>query len=166
MLTSLVALSLLLHPGENPHVLDTVDAFFVALERADRAAFEDLVREGTVFHTVRRGEDGEVRHSTTDRDAWLDGLAGQEGKIVEVYWTPSVSVSPIGLAQVWAPYYVEYEGKPLHCGVDAFTLAHTPEGRWQIIGLADTRDPEGCERLGYESAQTLRPQSLVPKLSG
>ena len=163
MISLLAALAMTV-PADEASVLETIDAFFVALERADRAAFEEMIAPETRLRTVRMGEDGAVQTSAQDREAFLGGLGGLEGKIVELYWDPVVSISPIGLAQVWAPYYIEFEGRPVHCGVDAFTLTYMDE-QWKVTDLHDTRDPGGCERLGLEEArERMRPESLKPLL--
>lgn len=164
MLPILLALTMTV-PADEATVLDTIDAFFVALERADRATFEEMIAPDTRLRTARLDEGGQVTTSAVSRETFLDGLEGQEGKIVELYWDARVNVTPVGIAQVWTPYYIEYEGRPLHCGVDAFTLTFI-DGRWRITDLHDTRDPSGCERLGLEEARgEMRPVALRSRLS-
>lgn len=147
-------------------ILDVLDRFFIALERADTAAMEDLVDGDTLLRSLRQGPGGRPAESTVGRDAWLEGLAGKQGAIVELYWDPKVEVSPLGLGTAWVSYVVEVNGSRAHCGVDAFTLVRR-EGGWVITGLHDTRDPGGCARLGLEGARgTMRPAALRPLLKG
>jgi hypothetical protein len=162
MIALLSALLVFGSPTED-EILSTIDDFFIALEAADRETLERMVAEDAILRSLRRGESGVPVVATQTRDAWLGGLEGQGGKIVEVYWDPDVKVSPLGLAEVWAPYFIEYEGRPIHCGIDHFTLVRSLDG-WIVTGLHDTRDPEGCERLGYPDARSLRPGALVGKL--
>ena len=149
---------------EEEAVLTVVDDFFVALERADAGAFRGMVEADAQLQGMRPGPKGVPKTKLETREPWLAGLQGQEGKIVELYWDPVVNISPVGLAHVWTPYYIEYEGKPIHCGIDAFTLVKR-EGGWKITNLHDTRDPDGCDRLGLDEAKNrMRPLSLKPKL--
>lgn len=165
LLPSLLAASLLAAPAaEEEQVLSVLDRFFIALERADTDAMRAMVEESAVLTSLRPGEDGLPQTRPTTRDVWLEGLEGLEGVIVELYWDPKVEISPVGLAHAWVPYVVEANGERIHCGVDAFTLIERDDG-WRINALYDTRDPEGCERLGLEEArETMRPVALRAKL--
>lgn len=165
MLTLIAAAALTLASPTEEEILAEIDGFFIALERADQERLGVLLDEEMSLYTLRkrpgRAKFEGVRGS---RERFLAGLEGQEGKIVELYWDAKVEVSPAGLATVWAPYYIEYDGAALHCGVDAFTLVKTDE-RWVITSIHDTRDPEGCERLGLEEArERMRPAALRPLL--
>lgn len=42
------------------------------------------------------------------------------------------------LATAWTPYEFYYNGKKIHCGVDAFQLYKIDKG-WKILTIADTR---------------------------
>jgi len=149
---------------EQEQILDVLDRFFVALERADTDAFKTVIEEEATLTSLRPGEDGLPQTRAVDRDTFLAGLEGLEGVIVELYWEPTVMVSPVGLAQAWVPYVVEANGKRVHCGVDNFTLIKRQAG-WVITGLDDTRDPASCERLGLEPHRAeLRPVTLRPLL--
>jgi len=164
-LLSVAALSSAAAPEEDT-VLSIVDDFFVALERADAGAFRGMVEVDAQLQGMRPGPEGVPKTQLETREPWLERLGGLEGKIVELYWDPVVNISPVGLAHVWTPYYIEYEGKTIHCGIDAFTLVKR-EGGWKITNLHDTRDPDGCDRLGLDGAKDrMRPVSLKPKLQG
>lgn len=160
----LTAVILTASSAEEEAVLDMLDRFFVALERADTDAMRTMVEEETILTSLRPGEDDLPQTRASTRDAWLEGLEDLEGVIVELYWSPQVRISPVGLAHAWVPYVVEANGERVHCGVDAFTLIQR-EGGWRITGLYDTRDPDGCERLGLEEGRDqLRPVALRAKL--
>ncbi|MEM7739614.1 MAG: hypothetical protein AAF225_02290 [Pseudomonadota bacterium] len=160
----LAALALAAPSSQEEAILDVLDRFFVALERADTDTMRAMMDDKAALTSLRPGEASAPIVNTTDRDQWLEGLAGLEGVIVELYWDPKVEISPVGLAHAWVPYVVEANGERIHCGIDAFTLVRR-EGGWIISGLYDTRDPEGCERLGVEGArETMRPVALRAKL--
>ncbi|MEO1041578.1 MAG: hypothetical protein AAFX52_04745 [Pseudomonadota bacterium] len=162
---SLLSALALSSASSNPEeILDVLDRFFVALERADADAMRSMVEEGTLLTSLRRGEDDVPATQATERDDWIGSLDGLEGVIVELYWSPKVEVSPVGLAHAWVPYVVEANGERVHCGVDAFTLIKRESG-WRISGLYDTRDPHGCDRLSLEEGrETMRPAALRAKL--
>ncbi len=166
MLTFLAALAMTLAAPSEDEILAEMDAFFVALSRADAQALGAMLHEDMVLNTLRKrpGEDG-FELIRGDRDQFLRSLEGlAEGAIVELYWDAKVEISPAGLATVWAPYYIEFGGNALHCGIDAFTLVWQDE-RWVITALHDTRDPSGCERLGLDGARDrMRPEALRPLL--
>ncbi|MEO1656877.1 MAG: hypothetical protein AAFR65_04080 [Pseudomonadota bacterium] len=158
------ALALSAASAEEERVLDLLDRFFVALERADLNVMRSIVDENADVTTLIPDNDGTVVVNTVTRDGWLAGLDGMEGVIVELYWSPKVEISPIGLSHAWVPYVVEVNGKRSHCGVDAFTMVERPEG-WRISDIHFTRDPSGCERLGLEDARgEMRPAALRAKL--
>ena len=149
---------------EEEAVLEVLDAFFVALERADIPAMETMVDAQASMMSLRPGKQGLPQTKASDRETFTMGLEGLEGVIVELYWDPKVQVSPVGLAQAWVPYVVEANGKRVHCGVDNFTLVKRETG-WGFTGRYDTRDPESCDRLGMEEAHDrMRPVSLRAKL--
>lgn len=162
---SLLAAIAMTTAAPQDEVLDQIDAFFIALYEADTEALGAMMDDELQLFTLRkrpgRAKFEEVRGT---REGFLAGLEGQKRKINEVYWDAKVQTSPAGLATVWVPYYLEYEGAPLHCGVDAFTLVKGDTG-WRITNIHDTRDPEGCARLGKDEAKgRMRPEKLVKLL--
>jgi hypothetical protein len=49
------------------------------------------------------------------------------------------------LAFVWTPYDLYFNGKFIHCGVDAFVLLKI-NNQWKISSLVDTRRKQGCNQ--------------------
>lgn len=49
------------------------------------------------------------------------------------------------LAFVWTPYELYFNGKFIHCGVDAFVLLKL-DHQWKISSLIDTRRKHGCNQ--------------------
>ena len=92
---------------------------------------------------------------TTNKDGVPELRPGQLQKFLNAVGTPhdvkwsepiwDVKIQMDGnLAQVWAKYAFYLGEKFSHCGVDAFQLFKSTDGKWRIFYLADTRRTEGC----------------------
>lgn len=162
----LVLASAAAQPAVDEAVLTVVDEFFLAFERADTEKLRSLMDDRFSITALAPGKDeGAPVSRVSLADAWLQSLEGQEGVLVELYWDPVVQIAPTGLAHVWAPYYIEAGGNPVHCGHDAFTLIKR-EGGWKISDVHYTGDPQSCEDLGLdEAAERLRPAALRARLT-
>jgi hypothetical protein len=154
-------------PPSEEAVLDVVDRFFEAYHARDAETGLGLITDEAVGRQVVMAEGGRPIGLSPPIDiaAFVRRWAELETRNAELYWEPKVELTE-GLAQVFAPYVLEVDGKLVHCGVDAFTLVES-SGEWRIEAIQFTAEPTGCERLGYDpNRDDLRPLSLVQHLSG
>ncbi|MEM1381613.1 MAG: hypothetical protein AAGH41_13415 [Pseudomonadota bacterium] len=150
--------------AEEAEVLAVVDAFFEAYYAKDVDGFYATLMDDARGRSVRPDGAGGLKISPNAPVAEVFGDLSQFPTVVEVYWDPEVRIRG-GVAQFWAPYYLEVNGVPIHCGIDAFTLIQSTEG-WKLHSLDYTAEPDACSALGYDRAnEDLRPRSLVGQLS-
>lgn len=124
-------------------VTATVQRFFDAMAKEDRAAIADLVLPGSVFTAVRApGEPSAPARRVTVEDF----VANLRPGLDERTWTPRVSLRGDLVATLSAPYEFKLDGKTTHCGIDVFTLVKSG-GTWKIAGLAWTQEPNACPEL-------------------
>jgi len=135
-------------------VLETVDAFFIALAAGDADALEALVTpEGVTVRLTPETEAAPRYGRLADIVA-----AFREGKgtpVVEPYWSPTV-LRRGPLAVVWAPYEVSVDGALIHCGIDTFLLS-SHDGDWKIDAVSYTAEPSACDELRPEDRSVMRP---------
>jgi hypothetical protein len=126
-------------------VLAVVKALFTALKAKDTAKMRSLHEPGArlVFTATR---DGQPRIRSVPLDDFLQNIARSESAIEERIFEPQVRIDD-NLATVWNRYEFLVDGKPDHCGVDAFQLARFADG-WKVIAIADTQRP--CEGAAPE----------------
>jgi hypothetical protein len=119
-------------------VLAVVNALFTALKAKDTARMRSLHEPGTrlVFTATR---DGQPRIRTVSLNEFLQIIARSATAIEERIFDPQVRIDD-NLATVWNRYEFLVDGKPDHCGVDAFQLARFADG-WKVIAIADTQRP-------------------------
>jgi hypothetical protein len=99
-----------------------------------------------ILHEDYRAESWQL--SDTGRFVFLetrDHLLAQIATLRPGQWDvrllhTSMNIDPNGLAVVWAKYVFYSEGRLNHCGYEAYTLVHTPQG-WKVINFADTDTP-------------------------
>ena len=146
-------------PEASPHeeaILKAVDDFFIALGKPDAAMMDDLIMPGAIT-VIAAPEKGEVQ--TIGTVALLPKAGEPFRKIRERYWDPVV-LERGGLAVVWAPYIIHIDDEFSHCGVDVFNLS-SRDGAWKIDTVSFTREPSGCDALGYADDLVTRPDFSV-----
>lgn len=128
-------------------------------ERAVAAIVHDLfdaMRSGDSA-TVRRVFHPEARMVTSFRrdDQPMVAIEEDLSGFVEMVGTPHEEVyderiwgllirTDGDFAMAWMNYAFYLGSEFSHCGIDLMEMVRTTDG-WQIIGLADTRQREGCE---------------------
>lgn len=124
-------------------VTATVQRFFDAMAKEDRATIAEVVLPGTQFTAVRVTADAPP---VTRRLSVEDFAKTLRPGLNERMWTPTVSLRGDALATLSAPYEFQLDGKTTHCGIDVFTLVKDA-GAWKIAGLAWTQEPSACAEL-------------------
>ena len=144
------------HP-EAPHrgeILDTVDAFFLALASSDADAIAALHSPGAVNVIAEPEKGASIRYRPVSE---MIGRIknGAFPKFRERYWDPTV-LERGGLAVVWAPYSIDQDGARQHCGVDIFNLSKHGK-TWKIDSLSFTIEPSACGEINPGGAAIIRP---------
>jgi hypothetical protein len=121
-------------------VLGVIGALFTALKAKDTAKMRSLHDSGARL-VLTSTRDGQPRIRSVPLDEFLGIIARNESAIEERIFEPQVRIDD-NLATVWNRYEFLVDGKPDHCGVDAFQLARFADG-WKVIAIADTQRP--CE---------------------
>jgi hypothetical protein len=124
-------------------VTATVQRFFDAMAKEDRATIAEVVLPGTLFTAVRVTADAPP---VTRRLSVEDFAKNLRPGLNERMWSPRVSLRGDALATVSAPYEFQLDGKTTHCGIDVFTLVKDA-GAWKIASLAWTQEPAACDEL-------------------
>ena len=142
----IAAMALAAAPTPDPReiaVTETVQRFFDAMAKEDRATLAQVVLPGTLFTAVRVAADGppEPRRFSVE-----DFARNLRPGLDERMWAPRVSVRGDVLATLSAPYEFKLDGKTTHCGIDVFTLVKDA-GAWKIASLAWTQEPNACDEL-------------------
>lgn len=128
-------------------VLAAVQLWLDALETNDAEAFKKLTHPDGVAFSARYLPGQErirVRSNRTD----LESAGKPRPRYTERFWNPTVLVRA-DLAQFWAPYSFDIDGKRSHCGIDSFSLMRI-EGRWMVTNASWTVEPPetSCAALG------------------
>ena len=142
---------------ESPHraeILETVDAFFLALGAPDAEAMATLLIPGSMNVVSNPENDTPLRYSLA-QDLLTELTDPAFPKIRERYWDPVV-LQRGELAVVWTPYIIDVGDKFSHCGIDIFNLSRHEDG-WKIDNTSYTREPSACDALGYSKDMKTRP---------
>jgi len=135
-------------PGEEA-ILETVDAFFLAMAKKDADAMSTFLAPGATMVALGYGERaGPPRRSSIE--SFIERLREDESSAAaqEVYWRPTV-LQRRDLAVVWAPYKIDVAGDRLHCGIDVFNMSQE-NGKWLIDSISFTMEPDACPELEPE----------------
>lgn len=127
---------------ERDAVLAAMQAFFDAMAAKDAQAMRRVLVEDGSFHAMLEA-DGKTSMRTFPNAGFLRDLPAMTVRMRERMWAPEVRIhGPI--ATVWAHYDFWMDGKPSHCGMDAFNLVRTAGG-WKIAGGIYTVQRDGCD---------------------
>lgn len=125
-------------------VLAVVQRLFDGMRANDGDIVRSVFADGAVLIGTEDRE-GEPSTRINPADGFADAVARATQSWDEPFWDPVVHVSD-HLATVWTQYAFYLGGEQfLHCGVDAFILARSPDGGWKIVALADSRQTDNCE---------------------
>ncbi len=148
-------------PADAPYrgeILESVDAFFLALASSDADTIAALHSRGAINVIAEPEKGAAIRYRpVTEMIARMRN--GDFPKLRERYWDPIV-LERGGLAVVWTPYSIEMDGKRLHCGVDIFNLSKHGDA-WKIDGLNFTMEPSACDEIYPRNGAIVRPDFSV-----
>lgn len=153
MLVMLLAAALVPPPvagDDRTAIIATVNTLLDGLTSGDRAKVAGVLEGEGSFAALDRRNPDKPRDRVTSFAGILASLKPEDLKLVEKIGTPTVTQHG-DIAQVWAPYAFAVNGKPTHCGIDAFHLVRR-DGQWRISGLIYSVEPlTTCAALGSPS---------------
>jgi len=125
--------------AERDQVTATVDQFLAAINSGDAEALDGVLHDDGVAFIQGYVEGRQGLRLRPNRES-VAGITTATVRYDERYWNPTVLVHR-DIAQFWAPYSFDIDGKRSHCGVDSFSLAR--------VNLTYTVEPpERCAELG------------------
>lgn len=146
MLLALLLAATLEPDSQKAEVRAAVDQFLAALNSGDAVALDQLLHDDGAAFIQGYVEGREGLRLRRNRES-VDSLATATARYTERYWDPTILVHR-DIAQFWAPYSFDIDGKRSHCGVDSFSLARV-EGKWIVTNASWTVEPpERCAELG------------------
>jgi len=132
--------------AERDQVIATVDQFLAAINSGDAKALDGVIHDDGVTFIQGYVEGRQGLRLRPNRES-VAGITTATARYHERYWNPTVLVHR-DIAQFWAPYSFDIDGKRSHCGVDSFSLARV-DGKWLVTNLTYTVEPpERCIELG------------------
>jgi len=132
MIFTLVSTSVMGQSAEDS-VKQVVNRLFAAMKDADSAGVVSVFADAAVLQSIAK--DKVVRDSYQDFGSLIGKL--KKGQLEERITISGVHIDG-GLASVWTPYRLYFDGKFIHCGANAFQLVRL-SGEWKIVHLIDTR---------------------------
>jgi hypothetical protein len=124
-------------------VLAVVKRLFDAMRAGDSAAVRAVFHPQVQMVTTMLRPDGTPVVRVDSMAAFLRAIGTPRPQpLDERTWDEVVHVDG-PLASAWMRYALYVGPRFIHCGVDAFHMARTPDG-WRIVSLADTRQPLAC----------------------
>lgn len=114
-------------------VKQVVNGLFKAMNDADSAGIVGVFANEAVLQSVAK--DKLMKDSYQAFGSSIGKL--KKGQLDERITFGAVHIDG-GLASVWTPYRLYFDGKFIHCGANSFQLARI-SGEWKIVHLIDTR---------------------------
>lgn len=128
--------------SERDSVLKPIRGLFASMAAADTSQLRQCFTSSARMETAG-GKKASLFVRPETIETFAKTIAGLKPGMADERIEISGFQSDGRIAQVWTPYHFYLEGKFSHCGINAFTLLHTPEG-WKIQYILDTRYREGC----------------------
>lgn len=126
-------------------ILQPVHNLFEGMHTGDSAMVHNAFAKGVTLATVTESREGNPILRMDALQGFLDAVGKPHTEPwSEMIWDPEVRRDR-NLAQVWVKYAFYVGKKFSHCGIDAFHLFKSADGKWKIFHLADTRHKEDCE---------------------
>lgn len=147
MLTILLTALAANDPAEQKaEVRAAVDRFLEVLNSEKRVGFDQVLHADGVAFSMRYIGDQHGVRVRTNRET-ITNNREPNVRYTERYWDPTIMVHR-DVAQFWAPYSFDVDGKRSHCGIDSFSLARI-DGKWIVTnGSWTVEPPENCPSLG------------------
>ncbi len=126
---------------DEERVVAVAEALFDAMRSKDAAALDRVLLPDARLLAVDETR-SPTRVAWTDRDQFIERIAGGEAELLERMWNPKVEIDG-NIASVWTPYDFHRNGVFSHCGVDGFHMVRIGDD-WKIAHITYNRRLEGC----------------------
>jgi hypothetical protein len=122
-----------------------INNLFNSMRSADPQSLLTSFHEGASLKSISKDSTGK----TLVKDELISDFATSVSRLPKGYADERIVFDAIkidgDLAFVWTPYDLYFNGKFIHCGVDAFVLLKL-NNQWKISSLIDTRRKQGCKQ--------------------
>lgn len=125
-----------------------IDGFLGAMEQKDTLALDSLMHPNCMIYSTLYNEKKEVQNEVLYKLSLFDYMARAMKKQYtyhEKIWNYDIAIED-NIATVWSEYtlFVGASEQLSHCGVHSFQLIRTPQNKWQLVSIADTRRTRNC----------------------
>lgn len=124
-------------------VKKVVESLFNSMKESNEMGILSCFTSTATMQSVDKDKEGNINTKTTE----VGGFASNVGKLPKGAADERITFDVVridgDMAFVWTPYQLFFNGKFMHCGVDAFVLIKQ-NGNWKINYLIDTRRKENC----------------------
>jgi hypothetical protein len=122
-----------------------INNLFNSMRSSDSQSLLSSFHEGASLKSILKDSAG----NTLVKDEMISDFAVSVSKLPKGFADERITFDVIkidgDLAFVWTPYELYFNGKFIHCGVDAFILLKL-DNQWKISSLIDTRRKQGCKQ--------------------
>jgi hypothetical protein len=122
-----------------------INNLFNSMRASDPQSLLTSFHEGASLKSILKDSTGK----TLVKDELITDFAANVSRLPKGYADERITFDAIkidgDLAFVWTPYDLYFNGKFIHCGVDAFVLLKLND-QWKISSLIDTRRKQGCNQ--------------------
>jgi hypothetical protein len=122
-----------------------INNLFNSMRASDPQSLLTSFHEGASLKSILKDSTGK----TLVKDESISDFAASVSRLPKGYADERILFDAIkidgDLAFVWTPYDLYFNGKFIHCGVDAFVLLKLND-QWKISSLIDTRRKQGCNQ--------------------
>jgi hypothetical protein len=122
-----------------------VNNLFNSMRSSDSKELLSCFHDGATLKSILKDSTG----TTLVKDELISDFAASVSKLPKGYADERIIFDVIkidgDLAFVWTPYELYFNGKFIHCGVDAFVLLKL-NNQWKISSLIDTRRKQRCKQ--------------------
>ena len=124
-------------------VKKVVESLFSAMKDSNEIGILSCFSPNATMQSVAKDKEGNLTVKSNE----VIGFASNVGKLPKGAADERITFDVVridgDMAFVWTPYQLFFNGKFMHCGVDAFVLIKQ-NGIWKINSLIDTRRTENC----------------------
>jgi len=122
-----------------------INNVFNSMRSSEPQALLESFHDGASLKSILKDSTG----ATLVKDETIVNFAESVSRLPKGYADERIVFDVIkidgDLAFVWTPYELYFNGKFIHCGVDAFVLLKL-DNHWKISSLIDTRRKQGCNQ--------------------
>ena len=128
---------------QTTEVKKVVESLFNSMKDSNEIGILSCFTSTATMQSVAMDKEGSPTIKTNEVSAFASNIGKLPKGAADERITFDVIRIDGAMAFVWTPYQLYFNGKFMHCGVDAFVLLKQ-NGSWKINSLIDTRRKENC----------------------